>query len=90
MENRKGSVSIWEEAHLLGAPSISAQRSMAEMIPDSVRKDASRGEKGLFAAFRDILPDDFIVWHEPNATTSRPDFVILSATHGLLVVEAKG
>jgi len=63
---------------------------MAEMIPDSVRKDASRGEKGLFAAFRDILPDDFIVWHEPNATTSRPDFVILSATLGLLVVEAKG
>jgi len=63
---------------------------MAEMIPDSVRKDASRGEKGLFSAFRDILPDDFIVWHEPSATTSRPDFVILSATHGLLVVEAKG
>ena len=63
---------------------------MAEMIPDSVRKDASRGEKGLFSAFRDILPDDFIVWHEPNATTSKPDFVILSATHGLLVVEAKG
>lgn len=63
---------------------------MAEMIPDSVRKEASRGEKELFAVFRDVLPDDFIVWHEPNATTSRPDFVILSATHGLLVVEAKG
>ena len=63
---------------------------MAEMIPDSIPKDASRGEKGLFAAFRDVLPDDFIVWHEPNATTSRPDFVILSATHGLLVVETKG
>lgn len=63
---------------------------MAEMIPDSIPKDASRGEKGLFAAFRDVLPDDFIVWYEPNATTSRPDFVILSATHGLLVVETKG
>jgi len=63
---------------------------MAEMIPDSISKDASRGEKGLFAAFRDVLPDDFIVWHEPSPTTSRPDFVILSATHGLLVVEAKG
>jgi|694.fasta_scaffold119510_6 hypothetical protein len=63
---------------------------MAEMIPDSIPKDASRGEKGLFAAFRDVLPDDFIVWHEPNATTSRPDFVILSATHGVLVVETKG
>ena len=57
---------------------------MAEMIPDSVRKVASRGEKGLFSAFRDILPDDFIVWHEPNATTSKPDFVILSATMACL------
>jgi hypothetical protein len=63
---------------------------MAEMIPDSISSSAPRSEKLLFNAFRDCLPDNFIVWHEPSATTSRPDFVILSDTHGLLVVEAKG
>jgi len=63
---------------------------MAEMIPDSLLSDAPRGEKLLFNAFRDALPDNFIAWHEPSATVSKPDFVILSDTHGLLVVEAKG
>lgn len=63
---------------------------MAEMIPDSLLAAAPRGEKFLFNAFRDALPDNFIAWHEPSATTSKPDFVILSDTHGLLVVEAKG
>jgi hypothetical protein len=63
---------------------------MAEMIPDSIPAGAPRGEKVLFNAFRDCLPDNFIVWHEPSATTSKPDFVVLSDTHGLLVVEAKG
>lgn len=63
---------------------------MAEMIPDSIPAGAPRGEKILFNAFRDCLPDNFIVWHEPSATTSKPDFVVLSDTHGLLVVEAKG
>jgi hypothetical protein len=63
---------------------------MAEMIPDSIPSTAPRGEKVLFNAFRDSLPDNFIVWHEPSATTSKPDFVVLSDTHGLLVVEAKG
>ena len=63
---------------------------MAEMIPDSIPSTAPRGEKLLFNAFRDSLPDNFIVWHEPSATTSKPDFVVLSDTHGLLVVEAKG
>ncbi len=63
---------------------------MAEMIPDIIPSTAPRGEKLLFKAFRDSLPDNFIVWHEPSATTSKPDFVVLSDTHGLLVVEAKG
>lgn len=63
---------------------------MAEMIPDSLLSAAPRGEKFLFNAFRNALPDNFIAWHEPSATTSKPDFVILSDTHGLLVVEAKG
>ncbi|MCP9923673.1 AAA family ATPase [Synechococcus lacustris C3-12m-Tous] len=63
---------------------------MAEMIPDSLLAAAPRGEKFLFNAFRNALPDNFIAWHEPSATTSKPDFVILSDTHGLLVVEAKG
>ena len=63
---------------------------MALMIPDSLPRQASSGERFLYNKLRDALPDDFIVWHEPRVESRRPDFIILSPCHGLLVVEAKG
>ena len=63
---------------------------MALMIPDSIRPDASQGEKTLYATLRDRLPDDFLVWYEPEIKGFYPDFVVLSPSFGLLVLEVKG
>ena len=68
---------------------------MAQMVPETISKNDAPSEKFLFPIFRDILPDDFIVWHNPKAENEgnelkEPDFVILSKSIGLLFVEAKG
>jgi superfamily I DNA and RNA helicase len=63
---------------------------MARMIPDSVPVEASRGEKLLYNVLRDRLPDDFIVWYEPEVNAFYPDFVILGPTFGMLILEVKG
>jgi len=43
----------------------------------------------MFKIFRDALPDEFLVWHEPSTLTRKPDFILLSPNYGLLVVEVK-
>ena len=68
---------------------------MAQMVPETISKNAPSSEKYLFSIFRDFLPDDFMVWHNPKAENEgnelkEPDFVILSKSIGLLFVEAKG
>lgn len=63
---------------------------MALMIPDSIRADASQGEKTLYGILRDRLPDDFLVWYEPEIKGFYPDFVVLSPSFGLLILEVKG
>ena len=63
---------------------------MALMVPGSIPSKASQGEKTLYSILRDCLPDDFLVWYEPQIEGLLPDFVILSPTFGLLVLEVKG
>lgn len=63
---------------------------MAQTIPDTIPAKASQGEKILFRVLRDRLPDDFIVWYEPEVNAFYPDFVILGPTFGMLILEVKG
>jgi hypothetical protein len=63
---------------------------MALIIPDAVPSKASQGEKRVFKILRDELPDDCLVWYEPNVKGLYPDFIILSPTLGLLILEVKG
>ncbi|MDY7013641.1 MAG: AAA family ATPase [Cyanobacteriota bacterium] len=63
---------------------------MARMIPDSIPSKASRGEKRLYAILRDRLPDDFIAYYEPEVKQLKPDFIVLGASFGLLILEVKG
>ena len=63
---------------------------MALIIPDAVPSKASQGEKRVFKVLRDELPDDCLVWYEPNVKGLYPDFIILSPTLGLLILEVKG
>lgn len=64
---------------------------MAIMIPPSLPSNPkpTKGESLLYKIFQSHLPDEFWVWYEPFVNGKRPDFIILSPTLGLLVLEIK-
>jgi hypothetical protein len=62
---------------------------MAEMVPDRLPANASRGEKEVFGILQD-LPDDCIVYYEPIISARYPDFVVIGPTLGILIIEVKG
>ena len=62
---------------------------MALCVPDRIPDKASAGEKRVFELLR-TLPDDCIVYYEPKIDRRCPDFVLISPTLGLLVIEVKG
>lgn len=63
---------------------------MAVIIPSSLPQKASKGEERLFQILAQKLPNDFYVWYEPRVGTRYPDFIILSPSFGLLIIELKG
>jgi hypothetical protein len=64
---------------------------MALTIPETIPSKASQGEKRLFNILQSKLPDNFTVWYEPRLQNNLyPDFIILSPTFGLLIIEVKG
>jgi superfamily I DNA/RNA helicase len=66
---------------------------MAQMnypyAPDGCRP----GERVVFNALKRNLPDDYFVWFEPTLfgqrKSARPDFVVLGADIGMVIVEVK-
>ncbi|MGD6967423.1 3'-5' exonuclease [Rossellomorea vietnamensis] len=62
---------------------------MAYTIPESIRSSATAGERLLFRTLKMYLPDDHIVYFEPDIHGRRPDFVIIGPDLGLLVLEVK-
>ncbi|WP_066300228.1 3'-5' exonuclease [Bacillus sp. FJAT-29937] len=62
---------------------------MAFTIPESIRSTATAGERLLFRTLKTYLPDDYIVYYEPEIHGKRPDFVIIGPDLGLLVLEVK-
>lgn len=64
---------------------------MATMIPESISglENVTRGEKRVFKLFKDLLPDDYIVWYELRVEKKHPDFIIIGPDLGLVVIEVK-
>ncbi|RDI38000.1 3'-5' exonuclease [Falsibacillus pallidus] len=62
---------------------------MAYTIPESIRSTATAGERLLFRTLKTYLPEDFIVYYEPEIHGKRPDFVIIGPDLGLIVLEVK-
>ncbi|WP_078596345.1 3'-5' exonuclease [Evansella clarkii] len=62
---------------------------MAYTIPETIRSSATVGERLLFRTLKTYLPDDYIVYYEPEVHGRRPDFVIIAPDLGLLVLEVK-
>ncbi len=63
--------------------------SLAYTVPETIRSTATAGERLLFRTLKDYLPDDYIVYYEPEIHGKRPDFVIVGPDLGLLVLEVK-
>ena len=62
---------------------------MAECIPDRLSAKASRGEERIFA-FLKKLPDDYLVYYEPNIDNRHPDFIVIAPDLGVIIIEVKG
>ncbi|MGO4532626.1 3'-5' exonuclease [Paenibacillus sp. 2TAF8] len=62
---------------------------MANTVPEAIPKKATAGERLLFETLKKHLPEEYIVYYEPEIRGRRPDFVIIGPDLGLLVLEAK-
>lgn len=62
---------------------------MAYTIPETIRSTATAGERLLFRTLKTFLPDDYIVYYEPEIHGRRPDFVVIGPDLGLVVLEVK-
>lgn len=62
---------------------------MAEFIPDRLPARASKGEERTFSILKK-LPDDYLVYYEPNIDNRRPDFIVIAPDQGVIVIEVKG
>jgi hypothetical protein len=62
---------------------------MAITIPETIRTSATAGERLLFRTLKTFLPDDYIVYFEPEIQGRRPDFVIIGPDLGIVVLEVK-
>lgn len=63
--------------------------SLAYMIPETIRSSATAGERLLFRTMKQVLPDDVIVYYEPEIHGRRPDFVLIGPDFGMVVLEVK-
>jgi hypothetical protein len=62
---------------------------MAITIPETIRSSATTGERQFFRTLKTFLPDDYIVYFEPDIQGRRPDFVIIGPDLGIVVLEVK-
>ncbi|ANY68533.1 nuclease [Paenibacillus sp. BIHB 4019] len=62
---------------------------MAYMIPDTLPRKATVGERLFFQTLKEHLPDDYLVYYEPEIGGRKPDYVIIGPDFGLLVLEVK-
>ena len=62
---------------------------MATIIPSRLPATASRGERNVHQLLS-RLPEDCVVYYEPNINGRHPDFVVIIPRFGVLVIEVKG
>src|SRR5437762_616463 len=62
---------------------------MSITVPETILSTATTGERLLFRTLKVFLPDDYIVYFEPEIKRNRPDFVIIGPDLGILVLEVK-
>lgn len=61
------------------------------MIPETIaaRPGATAGERKVFVALREHLPEDYLVYYEISVKGRYPDFIVIGPDLGLVVLEVK-
>ncbi|AMJ41446.1 thermonuclease family protein [Anaerotignum propionicum] len=62
---------------------------MAIMYPKVITSDATVGEKRVFNILKTALPDSYYVWFNARINNRYPDFIIMEAELGIVVLEVK-
>ena len=65
---------------------------MAFMIPETIGArsgTATRGERRVFEALRDHLPEDYLVYYNISVKGRYPDFIVVGPDLGVVVLEVK-
>lgn len=62
---------------------------MAYMVPETIPRRATAGERLVFESLKRYLPSDYIVYYEPEIRGRRPDFVVIGPDLGIVVLEVK-
>jgi len=64
---------------------------MAFTIPESLasRPRVTSGERKVFEALRDELPEDYLVYYDTVVRQRHPDFIVVGPGLGLVVLEVK-
>jgi hypothetical protein len=65
---------------------------MAFMIPETIatrRGTATRGERKVFEALRDHLPEDYLVYYNIPVKGRYPDFIVVGPDLGVVALEVK-
>lgn len=64
---------------------------MAFTIPESLasRPRVTSGERKVFEALRDELPEDYLVYYDTAVRQRHPDFIVVGPGLGLVVLEVK-
>lgn len=62
---------------------------MAYMMPETIPRKATAGERLLFMTLKEHLPSDYIVYYEPEVHGRKPDYVIIGPDLGIVVLEVK-
>ena len=66
--------------------------SVAYTVPETLASLDSRvmpGERRVFVALRDHLPEDYLVYYDIPVDGRHPDFIIVGPDLGLVVLEVK-
>lgn len=62
---------------------------MSIMYPKAINSDATAGEKRVFSILKSALPDSYYVWFNARINNRYPDFIIMGAELGIVVLEVK-
>ena len=73
--------------------------TMAKIFPTEYGRETPNGERKVFSALKDLLPNDWIVFHSQRISTinargrfveCEADFIIFNPERGYIVMEVKG